>query len=137
MIYLVRDKTSDGQQFPLGRLLESLTPLLDDLVLKRDWIVTAVRGYGDDVCAMEDDLGENASIEVSSELVLAVAADPRQWFYDLRCEIPPGNVAFGVLDSGGLLFQGDEMLARQVLKPFEEISVVTNSENLDGRPPGK
>lgn len=117
-MYLIRDSTNDGQQFPLTKLLEEVCLVDEKAGLPSSWLITSVQGYGLDVCALEDAINTRGSLSINAERLVDISRDENQWFYDLRCLDPGLNMEFGVLDSAALFLQGNEEQSRLISSCF-------------------
>ena len=122
-MYLTRDRVDDGQQLPLARFLANVAATVRD-GNRRDWRVMSARGYGEDVCDLEDSLEGRASIPVRMDELLRISSDPDQWFYDLHCVEDVSGLRLGVLDSGALYIRGSDELCRSVTAHFEDVTRV-------------
>ena len=103
-------------------LIESVLSLPESPSEDRRWRITMARGYGETLCAMEDDLEESSEIEIEPKRILELSRSSEEWFYDLRCTDDRVGIVFGVLDSGGLFIQGPRAVGRRLAAGFENVS---------------
>ena len=121
--FLIRDQADGPQQLPLDHLLNRVlavsgrrTGLL--------WRVTNARGYGVEVCQLEDSLEEKESVVVEPDRLIQIARDKTQWFYDLHCVDDLLPLFFGLQDSTALYVRGSEALCRKVSASFHNVTLV-------------
>jgi hypothetical protein len=119
-MYLIRDKAEGPQRLPLALLLERIAELKGSCAR---WRISKTRGYGEQICDLEDRVLREDSVLIDADEVIRLANDPQQWFYDLACSTEDGTFFFGVLDSGALFLSGDDDLVRRLLVGFREVAI--------------
>ena len=62
-MYLIRDKINTAQRFPLLLLLERIFVVIFNSA-NVNWNLAKVRGYGPDVCALEDKTLEHDDVQI-------------------------------------------------------------------------
>jgi len=121
-MYLILDKISGPQRFPLSKLLRMVNEVANN-GKNAIWKLIKVRGYGAEVCKLEDEIiNKNEDILVTSDEIIKISDDPDQWFYDLDCCDENKRINFGVLDSGALFIKGeDQELIDNILEGFKKV----------------
>lgn len=117
---LIKDKDDTPQAFPLLRLAK----LVGKAVGCGDtdtWSVVRARGYGTDVCALEDRLRALPVVALTARAMMTLMADSTQWFYDLECQVVPG-VRFGLIDSGALFLDAPEAIMDAIGAQFSAVT---------------
>lgn len=123
--FLIRDQIDGPQQLPLDRLLSrvlAVSGCRPGLL----WVITHARGYGIEVCELEDSLSGKKSVEVEPDRLVRIARDKTQWFYDLHCIDDSVPLLFGLQDSTALYVRGREALCREVSAVFDKVTIVVD-----------
>lgn len=123
-MFLIHDQLDNVQRFPLNRLLEEILKVSGKEDLTRVWMVQSARGYGLDVCLLEDSLDAQNPFPIPASDLLRISKDQGQWFYDLRCADPSLGVEFGMIDSSALFIGGNDAIAARVSRAFENVAEV-------------
>lgn len=121
MRYLIRDKSPGPQGFPLDTLLERVLEASNH-EQERSWILEKVRGYGLEVCELEDRVLSSQEVTAPASKILKLARDPNQWFFDLHCFDKSLSLSFGLLDSTMLFVDGDEEKASLIAHSFRKVT---------------
>jgi hypothetical protein len=121
--YWIFDRNDTPQGLPLTKLVKTLRQIVnsedDRLAIRRS------HGYGSTVCLWDDLLDETDQIQVSFEDFGKLVAGGEEWFYDLeaRCEMPTGEIVFGIHDSTALFVDAPAGIAEKVAEEFIDARV--------------
>jgi hypothetical protein len=83
-----------------------------------------VRGYGLDICDLEDKVIEQDIVEIGAIKLIEIAKDTGQWFYDLDCYDDIKGIHFGLFDSSALFIDGESERIQNVLEVFEKVESI-------------
>ena len=115
------DKIETAQGFPLLELLKQVIVVLD--ATDASFFVTRARGYGDQVCELDEATDRSNEVAVSTEDLERLSRGTDEWFYDVEVvgRAQERTVRFGLHDSTALFVEAEAELVKRITSAFKDV----------------
>ena len=88
------------------------------------WVISkGAYGYGEAVCAIEDNLANSEAVEFDGEALFPLLEKGDEYFYSVRMSKNDGSIELGLFDSSYLSMKGPIEVLKSIAKDFQEVEL--------------